>query len=70
MFIITLLQIGEIYQFLTQNWQEGKARITIKNEEEVAFDNVLVDSKMKVDTIYKYLLENWAGKKLQIFYEE
>jgi len=70
MFITTLLQIGEIYQFLTQNWQKDKARITIKNEEEVAFDNVLVDSKMKVDTIYRYLLENWAGKKLQIFYNE
>ena len=70
MFIITLLQIGEIYQFLTQNWQEGKARITIKNEEEVAFDNVLVDSKMKVDTIYRYLLEHWSNGKIQIFYNE
>ena len=70
MFIITLLQIGEIYQFLTQNWQEGKARITIKNGEEVAFDNVLVDSKMKVDTIYRYLLEHWSNGKIQIFYTE
>ena len=70
MFIITLLQIGEIYQFLTQNWQEDKARITIKNGEEIAFDNVLVDSKMKADTIYRYLLEHWANGKIQIFYNE
>ena len=70
MFITTLLQIGEIYQFLTQNWQNAKARITIKNGEEIPFDDVSVDSKMKVDTIYKFLLENWANKKLQIFYNE
>ena len=70
MFITNLMQIGEIYQFLTQNWQEGKARITVKHGKEVVFDNILLDSIVKVNTIYKYLLENWAGKKLQIFYTE
>lgn len=70
MFITTLMQIGEIYQFLTQNWQEAKARITVKNGKEIPFDDVLLDSIVKVNTIYKYLLENWAGKKIQIFYKE
>lgn len=62
--------MGKIYQFLTQNWQEGKARITVKNKKETIFDNVLLDSIAKVNTIYKYLEENWAGKKLQIFYTD
>jgi len=70
MIILHLLQIGEVYQFLTQNWQNAKARITVKNGKEVAFDDVLVDSKLKVDTIYKFLLENFANGKLQIFYSE
>jgi len=70
MFITTLLQIGEIYQFLTQNWKNAKSRITIKDGEEIPFDNVLADSRIKVDTIYRYLLEHWASKKLQIFYNE
>jgi len=70
MFILHLLQIGQVYQFLVANWQEEKPTITVKNGKEVIFDNIIVDSILKVNTIYKYLLENWANKKVQIFYSE
>lgn len=70
MFITNLLQIGQVYQFLTANWQYANAHITVKNKKEVVFDNILVDSIVKVNTIYRYLLKHWSGGKLQIFYKE
>jgi len=70
MFIMNLLQIGQVYQFLAANWQYKKAHITVRNKKEVVFDNMLVDSILKVNTIYKYLLENWSSGKVQIFYTE
>ena len=68
MFIRNLGQIGEIYNLLTKNWQEKTINVTVKNRKEVVFDDILVDSILKVNTIYKYLLENWANMKVQVFY--
>ena len=70
MFILHLLQVGQIFQFMSANWQELKPTITVKDGKEIVFDNIIVDSIIKVNTIYKYLLENWAGKQVQIFYSE
>jgi len=70
MFIMNLLQIGQVYQFLAANWQYANSHITIKNGKEVIYDNILVDSLEKVQAIYKYLLQNWANNKVQIFYSE
>lgn len=68
--ILNLTTVGQIYLVLAQNWEEGKIRITVKNGDERPFDDVLVNSKIIMDSIYKYLLENWAAKKLQIFLKE
>jgi len=70
MFILHLLQIGQVYQFLVANWQEEKPTITVKNGKEVIFDNIIVDSILKVNTIYQYLLENWSELNIQIFYKD
>ena len=70
MFILHLIQIGQVYQFLTANWEKGLSTITVKDGKEVVFDNITVDSIMKVNTIYQYLLENWSSGKVQIFYQE
>jgi len=70
MYILHLLQVGQIYQFLAANWQELKPTITVKNGKEIVYDNIVVDSILKVNSIYKYLLENWANGKVQIFYSE
>lgn len=70
MIIYHLIQVGQIFQFLSANWEEQKPTVTVKNRKEVVFDNVVVDSIIKVNTIYQYLLENWNNGKVQIFYSE
>lgn len=70
MYITHLTQIGEIYQFLIDEYQSGKIIITIKNNGKVIFGEVPVKTKEMADKIYRYLLENWTTRKLQIFYKE
>ena len=70
MFITTLIQIGKVYQFLTENRQNPTARITVKNGKEVVFDNIVVDNIIKTNTVYRYLLEHWDNGKVQIFYKD
>ena len=70
MIIYHLIQVGQIFQFLSANWEELKPTITVKDGKEVIFDNIVVDSIIKVNSIYKFLLENWTNGKVQIFYSE
>ena len=69
MLITNLTQIGEIFLLLSKEWKNATVHITIKKGGKKPFDNVLVDTIIKVNSIYKYLLENWQDCKLQIFCE-
>lgn len=70
MFITNSLQLAEIYLLLSKEWKNGNVYITVKKGGYKPFNNVLVDSFLKVNTIYDYLLENWKDHKLQVFYKE
>jgi len=69
MFIYHLIQVGQVFQFLTSNWEKSIIKITVKNGKEVVFDDILIDSIVKVNSVYKYILENWSNNKVQVFYK-
>ena len=70
MFITNLGQIGQIFLLLSKEWRNGTTYITVKKGGGKPFDNVLVDSLLKVKTIYTYLLSHWQDYKLQVFCKE
>ena len=70
MYIMNLIQIGEIYQLLCREWPNENVYITIKNDGKTIFDKLCVSTREMVDEIYQYLLKNWTNKKVQIFYTD